>query len=187
MIHVYYGDGKGKTTAAMGLALRALAAGMRVCIVQFLKDGTSGEAAALAAMPGVALLSDGATAKFSFQMDESERTASRKLHDENLCEAMRLVREGACDLLVLDEALDAVNAELVDEALLREAVALGMEGTSRQRLEVVVTGHRRASDGTTPGERFFAWLIDRADYVTQMRCEKHPYAAGVAARKGIEY
>lgn len=183
MLHVYYGDGKGKTTAAMGLALRALAAGRRVCIVQFLKDGTSGEVRLLGQMPHVDVLCDGELAKFSFQMSDAERAASYEVHNENLGQAMRLLRDGACDLAIFDEALDAVNAGLLDEALLRDAVELG----KRDDVEVVVTGHRRAADGDTRGERFFAWLASNADYVTHMRCEKHPYASGVAAREGIEY
>ena len=110
MLHAYWGDGKGKTCAAMGLAMRAAAAGWRVVVVQFLKDGSSSEIFLLKGLPGVeTVLSDGALAKFTFRMSDEEKAASRVLHDDNLRHAFELVSaptEGtaACEggLLVLD-------------------------------------------------------------------------------------
>ena len=130
MIHVYHGDGKGKTTAAMGLALRMLAAGRRVVVVQFLKDGESGEARLLAELEGA--------------------------------------QEG---LLVLDEALDALSKGLVDEALVDRALDMSARG-----VEVALTGR-------APSRK----IVEKADYITEMRCEKHPYAQGICAREGVEY
>ena len=180
MIHLYYGDGKGKTTAAAGLALRALGAGWRVCAVQFLKDGSSAEAVLLGALPGATVMADTPPVKFTFCMDEADRAASRREHDANLRRALELVGAGeesaSLDgpwLLVLDEALDALGAGLLDEGLLRTALSWA---ASSETHELVITGHAAPS-----------LALDAADYVTRMRCERHPYERGAAARRGVEY
>lgn len=176
MVHLYYGDGKGKTTAAFGLALRALGAGWRVCVVQFLKDGSSGEVGPLRSL-GAAVLADEPPVKFTFQMDAAEKATARAEHDANLTRALALL-DGAPDdapgrLLVLDEALDALGADLLDEALVRKALTWAAASETH---ELVVTGH------AVPG-----FVLDAADYVTRMQAERHPYGRGVAARRGVEY
>ena len=181
MLHAYWGDGKGKTCAAMGLVVRAAAAGWRVVVVQFLKDGSSSEISLLKGLPGVeAVLSDGALAKFTFRMSDEEKAASRALHDDNLRHAFELVStpaEGpaACEgsLLVLDEVLDALRTGLLDEGLLRSVMAWA---AGADRCEVVVTGHSLPD-----------FVAEAADYLTRFSCERHPYQRGVAAREGIEY
>lgn len=181
MLHAYWGDGKGKTCAAMGLVVRAAAAGWRVVVVQFLKDGSSSEISLLKGLPGVeAVLSDGALAKFTFRMSDEEKAASRALHDDNLRRAFGLVSvpagvTAACEgsLLVLDEVLDALRAGLLDEGLLREVLAWA---AGADRCEAVVTGHSLPD-----------FVADAADYLTSFSCERHPYQRGVAAREGIEY
>ena len=100
LLHLYYGDGKGKTTAAMGLALRALGSGKRVVIVQFLKGGNSGEIPLLAKL-GAEIYRGKAGQKFVFQMNEAEKAATRELQNRNLRNAMAR----PADLLVLDEAV----------------------------------------------------------------------------------
>lgn len=174
MIHLYYGDGQGKTSAAMGLALRAWAAGWGVHVVQFLKDGTSGEVRALEALGSVRVDADGPLAKFTFLMDDAERAASRELHDAHLRAALAGVRAGATRMLVLDEVLDALAAGLLDEALVREALSLAQGDTG---CELALTGH-----GEPP-----AFVRDAADYVTRAVAEAHPYDRGVPAREGVEY
>lgn len=181
MLHAYWGDGKGKTCAAMGLVVRAAAASWRVVVVQFLKDGSSSEISLLKGLPGIeAVLSDGALAKFTFRMSDEEKAASRALHDDNLRRAFELVSmpaEGAaaCEgsLLVLDEVLDALRAGLLDEGLLREVLAWA---AGADRCEVVVTGHSLPD-----------FVAEAADYLTRFSCERHPYQRGIAAREGIEY
>ena len=165
MLHLYWGNGKGKTTAAMGLALRALGHGRRVVIVQFLKDGTSGEIAPLRAA-GAAVYAC-PNAKFTWLMDEADKAAAREASARALGRALA----EPFDLLVLDEACAALKSSILDEALLRRVVAFAKNGR-----EVVLTGRDPAP-----------WLQDAADYSTEMRAHRHPYADGVAAREGVEY
>ena len=102
LVHLYCGEGKGKTTAAMGLALRALGHGEAVVIVQFLKGGETGELAGLRKL-GAVILRGKAGQKFAFQMNEAEKAETRALQTENLQKALAL----PCDLLILDEACAA--------------------------------------------------------------------------------
>lgn len=165
MIHLYWGNGKGKTTAAMGLALRALGHGKRVVIVQFLKDGTSGEIEPLRRLGATVYACP--NAKFTWLMDDAERFQARK----NGNDALRQAIAAPCDLLVLDEACAAYENDLVDRNLLQRIVT-GPDAVS----EVVITGRKPAD-----------WMQDAADYSTEMRACQHPYEKGVPAREGIEY
>ena len=166
LLHLYYGDGKGKTTAAMGLALRALGSGKKVVVLQFLKGGQSGEIPLLEQL-GAKIYRGKAGQKFVFQMNEVEKAATRDLQNRNLAAAMT---EDA-DLLVLDEAGSAWELDMVDKDLLRRAVLQRPAGQ-----ECVLTAHAAPQ-----------WMLDVADYVTEMKCCRHPYQKGIAARKGIEY
>ena len=165
MLHLYWGNGKGKTTAAMGLALRALGHGRRVVIVQFLKDGTSGEIAPLRTAGATVYACP--NAKFTWLMDENDKAQARAVSADALEKALAQ----PFDLLVLDEACAAVKSNILDEALLRKAAAFAKGGR-----EVVVTGRDPAP-----------WLQDAADYSTEMQMHKHPYTQGIAAREGVEY
>ena len=149
----------------MGLALRALGHGQRVVIVQFLKDGTSGEIAPLRAA-GAAVYAC-PNAKFTWLMDEADKAAAREASARALGQALA----EPFDLLVLDEACAALKSGILDENLLHRAVAFAKNGR-----EVVLTGRDPAP-----------WLQEAADYSTEMRANKHPYADGVAAREGVEY
>lgn len=165
MLHLYWGDGKGKTTAAMGLALRALGHGRKVVIVQFLKDGTSGEIEPLRRLGAVVYACP--NAKFTWLMNEEEKAAARC----NGTAALRQALEQPWDLLVLDEACAACENDLVDHDLLHKAAAHADAGS-----EVVLTGRNPAD-----------WMLTAADYSTQMRACQHPYTKGVPAREGVEY
>ena len=166
LLHLYYGDGKGKTTAALGLALRALGSGKKVVVLQFLKGGQSGEIPLLEQL-GAKIYRGKAGQKFVFQMNEAEKAATRDLQNRNLAAA---TTEDA-DLLVLDEAGSAWELDMVDKALLQKAV---LARPAAQ--ECVLTAHAAPR-----------WMLDAADYVTEMKCCRHPYQKGIAARKGIEY
>ncbi len=166
LVHLYCGDGKGKTTAAMGLALRALGQGMRVVVVQFLKNGTSGELEPLKKL-GAAVYSGQPGAKFTFQMNAEEKAQATKENNARLAEAL----QQPCDLLILDEICAARNSGMVDEALAKQAVL-----ERPQHREVVLTGRNPE-----------AWIVEAADYITEMQPRRHPYEQGIPARKGIEF
>ena len=166
LVHLYYGDGKGKTTAAMGLALRALGSGKRVVVLQFLKGGQSGEIPLLEQL-GAKLYRGKAGQKFVFQMNDAEKAETRALQNANLAAAMA----EPADLLILDEAGSAWELDMADKALLQQAVLQRPAGQ-----ECVLTAHAAPQ-----------WMLDAADYVTEMKCLRHPYQKGIAARKGIEY
>lgn len=165
-LHLYCGDGKGKTTAAMGLALRALGSGKKVVIVQFLKSGTSGELEGLKSL-GAIVISGKSGTKFVSQMSERDKEETYSINNRHLLQALN---ENA-DLLILDEACAALSTGLIDEALLKTAV---LRRPVEQ--ELVLTGRNPAE-----------WMIEAADYITEMKCIRHPYNSGLAARKGIEF
>lgn len=166
LVHLYWGSGKGKTTAAMGLALRALGAGRRVVIVQFLKGAETGEVPLLRRL-GATVLRGKAGQKFVFQMDGEEKAETRRLQTENLRAALAL----PADLLILDEACAAWQLGMVDGELLRAAVE-----HKPAAQELVLTGREPAD-----------WMQAAADYSTEMNCRRHPYERGIAARKGVEF
>lgn len=166
LIHLYYGEGKGKTTAAMGLALRARGAGKKVVIVQFLKGTESGEVPMLEEM-GVRIFRGKAGTKFVSQMTAEEKAETRRIQTENLQAALA----EAGDLLILDEACAAWRLGMVEEDSLRKAV---LEKPEAQ--EIVLTGREPAD-----------WMCKAADYCTEMLCRRHPFQRGIAARKGVEF
>ncbi len=170
LIHIYCGDGKGKTTAAMGLALRAAGAGMRVRIVQFLKDGSSSELAPLRTLPGVTIQTDARIRKFAPAMAADERAGVRDSHQNILAEAVKSANANGFDLLILDEAFGAIAEGLLDADTLLTFLRDKPKG-----VEVVLTGRN-------PPQPF----LDLADYVSEIVCRRHPFARKIPARRGIE-
>lgn len=167
LVHLYTGDGKGKTSAAVGLAVRAAGRGLRVWFVQLMKGRPSGEIPVLEQLDGITLRRGG-TEKFFFQMTEEEAAAVRREQNALLEEARQHWAE--TDVLILDEALSAVTTGLLEEALLKDLVLQKPQG-----LEIVLTGRDPRP-----------WMLEAADYVTEMVKRKHPFDRGIAARNGIE-
>lgn len=170
-IHIYCGDGKGKTTAAAGLTARMAGYGKKVLFVQFFKGGETGEIKLFASLPQVQILRSEKQFPFTFQMNEEQKRELLEVHNGLLRQALEKCRREELDLVVLDEVFGAVQESLLDEALLREFLS-----EQRNRLEIVMTGR-------TPPEAY----LDQADYVTEMTPRKHPYEQGLNARKGVEY
>lgn len=178
-VHVYYGFGKGKTTCCVGLAIRVLGAGGRVALVQFDKgyDGETehySERHVLRELDGVELHPTGRErmmpdGTFRFGAEPQDVEEARR----GLAIARRLLREGAQDLLVLDEILAAVAYGLLQRPEVMGLLDLYDED---RRCEVALSGHK-------------VWdaLVERVDLVTEMRKVKHYYAKGVPARKGVEF
>ena len=169
MIHLYCGDGKGKTTAAMGLALRAAGRGMGVVVAQFLKGADSGERIALAQLPQITLLEVPPQVKFTFAMTPEELEAERLRSQALLRRAGELARTEGCGLLVLDEVCGAVSAGVLPLAPVLDLL-------DQIKAEIVLTGRDPAPA-----------LTARADYITRFVSLRHPYDSGQSARCGIEF
>jgi len=171
MVHVKCGDGSGKTTSSIGLIMRAVGHGRRVMLVQFLKNGLSGELNALRTLPGIHVLSGPENTRFTNVMNDLERTAARTTYQRYLDVAVRTAKSGKIDLLVLDEIMGAIQTSMIDE----QAV-LDFLDSKPDDVEVVLTGRDPS-----------AAILERADYISDIRCLRHPYMKGIPAREGIEY
>lgn len=166
-VHVYTGDGKGKTTAAIGLAVRAAGAGLRVFIAQFMKLGEYAELEALKRFGDAVTIEQFGTGRFVRGKPEAaDLEAARR----GMARIRAAFAEGRCGLIVLDEANVALASGIIPEAELFDLIDARPEG-----VEMVLTGR-----GATPG------LIAKADLVTEMKMVKHYYQRGVPARRGIE-
>lgn len=168
-IHIYYGNGKGKTTAAVGQVIRAAGHGLKVLVFQFLKDNSSGERVVLEAVPGITCLPGREKVKFFNQMNGEEKAELRHYNTKALDEIVKFC--SPFDVLFLDEALCAVQLGLLNEDKLLSFLEHKPRG-----LEVILTGHEASQR-----------MIDMADYATKVCKVKHPYDEGIAARAGIEY
>ncbi len=168
LIHIYTGEGKGKTTAAMGLTLRAVGREASVCLVQFMKSSETGELLSLAKFPRVTISRSSEKLGFSFHLDEEGKEKLKAINNGLLTSAIK--QAGKYDLLILDEVICAYTFGFLDKDLLCRFLE-----TKPKNLEVVLTG-RGAPDE----------LIALADYVSEIRKVKHPYDRKIAARYGIE-
>ena len=169
LVHIFTGNGKGKTTAALGAILRALGHGLRVYIVFFMKgDYPYGELSTLSKLPNVDIASFGFRCFTDPAYIKPEEIEQAKLA---LSAAREAMLSGKYDLVVLDEVNVAVAHKLIE---LDEVV--GLIGDKPRNVELILTG--RYADTK---------LIELADLVTEMVKLKHPYDKGVLARRGIEY
>lgn len=166
LIQVYTGDGKGKTTAALGLALRATGQGMRVLFIQFVKGRISGEHRFVNRYHPFELVKLNQGDSFS-QPREFLETSVR----ESRSRAEEALLSGKYDLVILDEIFVAFNLGLVT---LEDILSL--INKKPEAIELVLTGRGAPQE-----------IIQRADLVTEMRAIKHPFQRGIAARSGIEY
>ncbi|HJA44815.1 cob(I)yrinic acid a,c-diamide adenosyltransferase [Phascolarctobacterium faecium] len=170
LIHIYCGDGKGKTTAAVGLAVRCAGRGNKVLLVQFLKSRDSGELYSLAKLPDIEIMRGKESKKFTFQMNEEEKHALLIEHNKMFEQVLAKIKNGGYSLLILDEVIGALNAKVFEMPKLIEFLRHKPEN-----LEVVLTGRNPAPE-----------LVEIADYVSEMRKVKHPMDKGIMAREGIE-
>ncbi|WP_435365999.1 cob(I)yrinic acid a,c-diamide adenosyltransferase [Haloarchaeobius sp. DYHT-AS-18] len=194
LVQVFWGDGKGKTTAAMGMGLRAAGRGFRVHMLQFMKGGADsiddapGEYRAIDALPGFSYENTGHYGWHGFRdgSDEDDHAAQaragldRAQNIVDACAAADLSApipldaepETGVHMLILDEIVYAGNRGLIDT----DAI-LDLLDSAPDSLELVLTG----------GHEDPSWLVDAADLVTNVRKVKHPIEAGQSARKGTEY
>lgn len=170
LIHLYVGDGKGKTTAAVGLSVRMLGQGGRVLFCQFLKGRPTGELEPLEKMGASIVRADGVS-KFVSQMTPEERITCKDAHQNCLADIAARLREEPYNLLVLDEVVDAVNLGILSLDSVLDLLHNRPEG-----LEAVLTGRNPPKA-----------LEDTADYYTLFQCVRHPYQRGITSRPGVEY
>ena len=166
-IHIYYGQGVGKTTRAAGLAVRAAGSGLQVDIVQFMKSGTSAEVAIFKQIPNIRYRCPG---KHPFIMT----SGPRPVHYEHAAKALDFAFEAierGTNLLICDELLDTI----IFNVLQKEQILELME-KCKNKIELVMTGINASAD-----------ILEMADYVTELVQVKHAYYSGARARKGIEY
>ena len=169
LVQVYTGDGKGKTTAALGLALRASGHGAKVMIIEFMKGWPGyGELQALKGLAGITLVKTGRE-KCIFRGDETGEDFAEAARGLKL--AQEALSSGEYDLVILDEASVAADFGLISGEELADIIGRRAEGT-----EVVVTGRHAPEE-----------LMAIADLITEMREICHPYQRGIAAREGVEF
>lgn len=171
MIHLYTGEGKGKTTAAIGQTIRAAGSGYRVIFAQFMKGNDSGELPVLQDIKDVTVVRSPKEFGFYHTMSEEEKQALTDIHNFILDELLAAAKNKRCEMIVLDEITYPITWELIDVAKLKRLLAYAGDGP-----ELVLTG-RNAAD----------FLTECADYITEMKCVRHPYETGAPARKGIEF
>ncbi len=171
MKHIYYGDGKGKTTAAVGLAVRAAGSKMKVLFVQFLKTEFSGERHILSHTENVTLTFCPLELKFTFDMDDKEKAQAAKIFKGIFDNAVTTALTEKYDMVVLDEVFEAINAHMLSESEVYEFIT-----NAPSSMEIVMTGHN-------PPQKF----MDCADYITEFKKIKHPYDRGITGRIGIEF
>jgi len=167
-IHVYTGPGKGKTTAAIGLGMRAAGAGLKVYMIQFMKGRRYSELESIDKIPNFTLVQHG---RDEFVNKDNPEQIDIDLAQKGFVHAKEVIKEGKYDLIILDEINVAVDFNLID---IHDVLKLIKE--KPEKLELVLTGRYAHPE-----------ITRHADYVTEMLEIKHPYQYGVTARKGIDF
>lgn len=167
LLHIYCGDGKGKTTAAIGLAVRAAGAGMKVCFVQLMKGRDTSELSVINHISDISVKRCDKDYGFFRNMTDNDKAEITACHNEMLKNAFK----GDYDMIILDEFNSAYHYGLLDKEFAKHLILNG-----REYCETVLTGRN-------PDEVF----LKSADYVSEICCVRHPYKKGISARKGIEY
>lgn len=167
MIHIYCGDGKGKTTSATGLAVRSAGAGMKVYFARLMKGNFSSELKILESVPEITVRSCDRNYGFYKNMSQSDKAMITECHNKMLSDAFA----SGADVIILDEFFSAYNYALLDTVLADSLIMNNNPNT-----ELVLTGRN-------PSGIF----MDIADYISEIKAVRHPYSRGIKARRGIEY
>ncbi len=170
-VQIYTGDGKGKTTAALGLGLRAVGSGLKVIMFQFLKGTPSSELDSAPLLGGrFEIIRLAESAKFFGALDQAEKEELKARLKGEMDRVRKVLENRSCDLLILDEIMGAIHGGLLT---VEEVSAL--VDSRPPSMELVLTGRKAPQE-----------LIDWADLVTEMNSLKHYMDRGVGARRGIE-
>ena len=172
LVQVYYGNGKGKTTAAIGLGIRAIGHDYKVIMIQFLKNDSTGECQMLQKLePAFKNFHFEKKRGFTWQLNEDEKNELRSETSNALKFASKVMDTAQCDVLILDELLNSLSLGFVTE---EEVCAL--IDNKPEDVELVLTGRDLPES-----------IAKRADYISHIEAIKHPMDQGIQARKGIEY
>ncbi len=166
LVHAYFGNGAGKTSKAVGLALRALGAGKRVTFIQFLKDGSSSEVSMLQKLEGISYKSTG-TCGFIFNREPTKEEKAKVDKGIHYCEE---AFKNGFDVVIVDEILNAYGFNIISEKKI-----LSLIEDKPTKTELILTGRPCPKS-----------IIDKCDYATEFVMVKHPYKKGIKARKGID-
>jgi cob(I)alamin adenosyltransferase len=166
LVHVYTGDGKGKTTAALGLAMRAAGQGMKVAFIQFLKGLPSGELLFAQQYKPFEIVQISVGDSFKKSKEQLSQEAQ-----QTLAYAKQEIVSGKYDLVILDEIFIAIH-----QGLITVKQVLDLLDAKPSSVELVLTGRKASPE-----------IVQRADLVTEMLLIKHPFTGGITARRGIEY
>ena len=171
MLQIYTGDGKGKTTASIGQGIRAAGRGYRVCMVQFLKGGPTGELEIIKNIPNFNIFRFESPRDFVWNLKGDEIEELKLEIKEGYKFIIKTLENNECDLLIIDEIMGVLSYDFIT----KEEVIKLLE-SNKNNIEIVMTG-RNVPD----------YLVERADLITEMKPIKHYFDKGVPARKGIEY
>lgn len=171
LVQIYTGDGKGKTTAAIGQGIRSAGYGLNVVMVQFLKGGYTGELSTIDKIDNFNIFRFEKERDFVWNLSKAEIEELKKEIRTGYEFIKKIVDEGFCDVLIIDEIMGAHYNKFIstDEIIY-------LIKNKKESMEIVLTGRN------VPME-----VIDLADLVTEMKMIKHPFEKGIGAREGIEY
>lgn len=171
LIHLYCGEGKGKTTASLGLILRASGAGYKVVMMQCFKGTESSELKSLEMIPGIKIIHACLPEKFTWELEDYQKENLASMHVKMFERAVDLLEDDEKTLFVMDEMIGATTYGYMDKNMV-----LTFLREKPDNVEVVMTGRNPLPE-----------FVEIADYVSDVNKVKHPYDRGIIARKGIEY
>ncbi|WP_158562647.1 cob(I)yrinic acid a,c-diamide adenosyltransferase [Eubacterium sp. AF17-7] len=171
MLHIKCGDGVGKTTSAVGQAVRMLGYNKKVIFVQFMKDGLSGEINFLKNNSNIYVLHPTGPIKFIWNMTASEKSDLKDIHTNLIKETEKILKSDNISMVIFDEFNSANELNLLDKDYAYKLIC-----EYKDKTEIILTGRN-------PEEKY----VEISDYISEINCIKHPFESGVNARKGIEY
>ena len=171
MLHIYYGDGKGKTSSAIGLSIRYAGTNKKVMFVQFLKNNKSNERKILDIIDNIFLYPCPENVKFVFDMTNREKTDIYQQYNHIFTDSFNIVISQNYDMIVFDELNCVIDNNLIDIDIVKSYIS-----EYKNKKEIILTGYALPND-----------LVNLADYISNIQKVKHPFDSGISARLGVEY
>ena len=169
LVHIYCGEGKGKTTCSVGLAVRFAATGKKVLFYQFMKNQKSGERSVLETIPEIEVYKGYEMPKFSFAMNEEDEAKS--VYENEFEKIKKLSDSGKYGMIILDEIMSCISCGFLDSSAVADFLR-----DKEKNPEIVMTGRNPDPE-----------LCELADYISDIRKIKHPYDRNITARRGVEF